>query len=211
MPHTPRWYFDVLSPFAWLQWRRLHALGLHLQFDLRPVLLGALLSHHGHRGPAEIPAKRRFTYRHVRWLAEQQEVPLRFPETHPFNPLPALRLVIAAGCTVASVDAVLGAVWAEGRTLDSAESLADVGASLGIRDVAAAIAEPAVKAKLAHFGAEALAEGVFGVPTIVDRGQLFWGDDATPLWLAFRADPQLFEREAYGALEAVRSGVERRR
>lgn len=211
MPTRPRWCFDVLSPFAWLQWRRLHALGLQQQMDLRPVLLGALLQHHGQLGPAEIPAKRRFTYRHVCWLAAQQKVPLRFPPLHPFNPLAALRLIVAAGCTVTSVDVVLGAVWAEGRAVDTAESLADAGRALGIEDVGAAIADPSVKSKLAEFGAEALAEGVFGVPTIVDRGQLFWGLDATDLYLEFRADPDLFERPMFNGLDDVRSGIERKR
>jgi 2-hydroxychromene-2-carboxylate isomerase len=209
MPTLPRWYFDVLSPFAWLQWRRLHALGLHLQVEARPVLFGGLLEHHGQLGPAEIPSKRRFTYRHVVWLAQRQEVPLRFPDTHPFNPLPALRLIVAAGCTVTAVDAVLGAVWAEGRSLDTPERIAEVAARLGIADAPTALADPAVKARLAHFGAEALAAGVFGVPTLVDRGHLFWGDDATAMWLAFRADPLMFERAPYEALDRVDVGVRR--
>ncbi|MDX1656918.1 MAG: DsbA family protein, partial [Candidatus Competibacteraceae bacterium] len=63
------WYFDVLSPFAYLQLEHFHQLPDDVQIRYRPVLLGALLEHVGQKGPAEIPAKRIFTYRHILWLA----------------------------------------------------------------------------------------------------------------------------------------------
>lgn len=52
------WYFDFISPFAYLQFVRLGELaGARLR--LRPVLFAGLLQHWGQLGPAEIPAKRR--------------------------------------------------------------------------------------------------------------------------------------------------------
>ena len=91
-----RWYFDFISPFAYLQWRRLRSDHADIALNPKPVLLAAILNHVGQLGPAEIPQKRRHTYRIVLWQARQAGIPLRFPPAHPFNPLPALRLCLAA-------------------------------------------------------------------------------------------------------------------
>ena len=57
------WYFDFVSPFAFLQSEQLGSLPPRISVRYRPVLLAALLDANGQRGPAEIPAKRAFTYR----------------------------------------------------------------------------------------------------------------------------------------------------
>ena len=94
------WYFDVISPFAWLQWPTIQRIAAERPVQLRPILFAGLLDRLGNKGPAEIPAKRRFTYRHALWRARQKGLLLQFPPSHPFNPLPALRLCVAAGATV---------------------------------------------------------------------------------------------------------------
>jgi 2-hydroxychromene-2-carboxylate isomerase len=118
-----RWYFDVISPFATLQWPKVKALATRREVVLVPVLLAAVLAARGQKGPAEIPGKREFTYRHVLWQARQAGVPLQFPPAHPFNPVTALRLCIAGGCTVAVVDAVFDWIWVRGRAGDNVEAL----------------------------------------------------------------------------------------
>ena len=72
------WYFDFVSPFSYLQCEQLPALERTIRVHYRPVLFAGLLKAHGHKGPAEIPAKRRFTYRFVVWQARQLKIPLKF-------------------------------------------------------------------------------------------------------------------------------------
>ena len=187
------WYFDFISPFAYLQWQRLRQWGGRLALEPRPIVLAAVLTERGQKGPAEIPAKRVFTYRYVQWRAGSQGVTLRFPPAHPFNPIASLRLCIACGCSAESVTAIYEHIWRDGLAGDNAEALASVAARLGISDVAAATARPEVKAKLREFTDAALREGVFGVPTVGLDGHLFWGDDATPMLEAYLADRALFE------------------
>jgi 2-hydroxychromene-2-carboxylate isomerase len=205
------WYFDFISPFAWLQWPRVRALAERHPLRLRPILLAGLLDRHGHKGPAEIPAKRRFTYRHVWWRARQLGRPLHFPPAHPFNPLAALRLCIAAGATPDAVEAIFDWIWVEGRAGDSIEALGPLAARLGVVDPAEAITQPTVKAALrAHFDA-AVAAGVFGVPTLAIGDALFWGEDATDFAQAcldtpaLLQDPELLRLDAL-PLAATRSG-----
>ena len=60
-------YFDPISPYAYLAFEHLPQalLGLSYQIIYKPVLFGALLKHHGQLGPAEMPGKRDWTYRQV--------------------------------------------------------------------------------------------------------------------------------------------------
>jgi len=90
------WYFDFISPFSYLQLRKVREWHTRLAITPVPIAFGAVLKAHGQLGPAEIPGKREFTYRFVQWQAEHAGTALRFPPAHPFNPLSALRLCIAA-------------------------------------------------------------------------------------------------------------------
>ena len=203
------WYFDFISPFAWLQWPKVKSLAASRPVTLRPIVFAGVLERHGQKGPAEIPGKREFTYRHALWRARQNGQSLRFPPAHPFNPLAALRLCIAAGSTVAATDAIFDWIWAQGNAGDSIAALAPVAAGLGINDPAAAIADPAVKAQLRANFDEAMAEGVFGVPTLSLDGRLFWGDDAHAFALACMDDPSLWDGPEMHRLGALPVGVSR--
>ena len=203
------WYFDFISPFAYLQWRRLRRDHADVAINPKPVLFAAILNHVGQLGPAEIPQKRRHTYRIVLWQARAAGIPLHFPPAHPFNPLPALRLCLAAQDRMQALDAIFAHIWEHGRLADSVEALVNVAASLGIDDPAA-IARDEVKRELLANGEEAMALGVFGVPTLRVRDELFWGNDATELALAFARDPGTLDAEMR-RVDAIPEAVQRRR
>jgi 2-hydroxychromene-2-carboxylate isomerase len=90
-------YLDFISPYAWLAFDELPQalMGLSYSVTYKPLLFAALLKHHGQLGPAEIPAKRDWTYRQVQWLAHSKGLSLDLPAAHPFNPLGLLRLALA--------------------------------------------------------------------------------------------------------------------
>lgn len=185
------WYFDFLSPFACLQWPRVRALMATHDVDCVPILLAAVLDARGQKGPAEIPGKREFTYRHVLWQARRAGVPLVFPPAHPFNPVAALRLCIAAGDTPEAIDAIFDWIWGQGRAGDSAQALAPLCARLGVDP--ARLSDDAMKTRLRGNTQAALDAGVFGVPTLAVGRALFWGNDAHDFALDALADPALLE------------------
>jgi 2-hydroxychromene-2-carboxylate isomerase len=187
------WFFDYVSPYAYLQFATHPDLMQRHDVELVPVVFAGLLKHWVHKGPVELPTKRPHTYRHTTWLAGKLGVPFRYPPGHPFNSLHALRLTIAAGCTYAAVRAVNQFIWGEGR--DAAGGARELGERLGIPDPDAAAGAPDVKAKLIANGERAIAAGVFGVPTFVADGHLFWGLDATGMVRDWLADPALFEAD----------------
>ena len=204
------WYFDFISPYSYLQSERLASLAPRLSIRYRPVLFSALLTHHGHRGPAEIPAKRAFTYRQVLWLARKQGIPLKFPPEHPFNPLPLLRLVIACDCTPDAVQRIFRFVWRDGRLPDLPIEWAELTHDLGLPDADARIADPAVKEALRHNTDEAISRGVFGVPTLAIGAELFWGADATDMARDYVAAGCRYDDPEYARIAALPVGATRK-
>jgi len=178
---TVDWYFDFVSPFAYLQSEQLGELGAKTRVRYRPVLFAALLSAHGHKGPAEIARKRVFTYRFVVWRAKRLGIPLKMPHEHPFNPLPLLRLAIACDGAPDAVHRIFRFVWRDGRLPDLPIEWAELVNDLRLPDADRRIQDPEVKDALRRNTDEAIARGVFGVPTIAVGDELFWGADATAM------------------------------
>ena len=82
--------------------------------------------------------------------------------------------------------------------------------ALGVADADALVADPAVKQRLIANTEQAADAGVFGVPTFVVRGELFWGGD-TIAWLnAFVDDPGMFERGEISRAAEIEFGAHRR-
>lgn len=191
LPHLD-FYFDFLSPYAYLAFERLpQALaGLSYSISYRPVYLPALLAHWGQKGPIEIPLKRAWMKRQVDWLAQQHGVPLCWPPSHPFNPLPFLRLAQASapmlGATPSRwvVETLFRHVWAQEGDPQAPERWSAIVAQLAVQRVPELVAyadpsqEPTVKAALTQATQEALALGVFGVPMMRVGEDFFWGMDS---------------------------------
>jgi 2-hydroxychromene-2-carboxylate isomerase len=203
------WVFDVISPFAYLAFGQLARLPSSVELEFVPVLFAGMLEHFGQLGPAEIPSKRRATYRFVLWRARRMGVPLRMPPAHPFNPLAALRLIIAAGSDARAVGTVLEAVFRHGRDVADRAVIAELAATLGVADPEAALSEPRVKERLRANTDWAIGRGVFGVPTLVIGEEFFWGHDAMDMALDYVADPQAFNSPDMRALEALPIGLAR--
>jgi 2-hydroxychromene-2-carboxylate isomerase len=204
---TCDWYFDVVSPYSYLQWKTRARLGGRIALRPVPVVLGAILDHWGQKGPAEIAPKRVYAYRSCHWRAQQLGLPLAFPPAHPFNPLSALRLIVALDATADAVEAVFDAVFGKGLDITDPSLIEAIGRSLGADDSLERIARPEVKLRLRANTDAAIARGVFGVPTTAVGGELFWGADSTDMLLAFLDDPGLFETPEMRRLKSLPSGI----
>ena len=203
------WYFDFISPFAYLQWQRLKREASDLVLHPKPLLFAGLLKHWDNKGPVEIAPKRGWTYAHCLWMAHRHQIPMQLPAKHPFNPLPLLRLGIAAGSTIDVTDRLFRFVWQDGHLPDDASAWNALLASLRIEP--AALESPEVKQALRANGEAAIERGVFGVPSAVVGDQMFWGVDATDMLLAFLKSDRFFDSEAYRRAYHLPSGLQRKR
>ena len=207
---TLTFWFDVLSPYAYLAFERLpEALeGCTYVAEYRPVLFAGLLQHWGQKGPAEIEPKRAWTYRQVYWLAHRHGIELQMPAQHPFNPLALQRLAVACGPNRRVVEALFRHVWRGGADPNDADRLRALTADLApARDAGA----DDVKAALRASTDDAIARGLFGVPTIELDGRLFWGVDALPMVAAALTGDAWFDGPAWDEAARARPGVQRRR
>ena len=204
------WYFDFVSPFAYLQSERLGGLGRGVSIRAKPDLFAGLLAANGQKGPAEIGAKRVFTYRFCVWQAKRLGIAFKFPPEHPFNPLPLLRLAIVCESSVDAVHEIFRYVWRDGHLPDLPIEWAELVAMLGVPDATARIAAPAVKDELRRNTDEAIARGVFGVPTLAVGDALFWGADATEMAADYIAAGCRFVDPEYARVAELPVGASRR-
>ncbi len=206
-------YLDFISPYAYLAFEQLPQalMGHSYSVSYQPILFAALLKHYGQLGPAEIASKRAWTYRQVQWLAQRQGTELQLPATHPFNPLALLRLALA--CPVQGqpnryvCETIFHHVWRGGADATDATRLQALQRQLApARDPASA----AVKAELTAHTDEAIAQGLFGVPTFLVDDKLFWGLDALPMLRDYLAGDAWFASGQWEGASAVGSGMVRR-
>ncbi len=206
-------WFDVVSPYAWLAFDRLpQALeGCSYVVDYRPLLFAGLLKQWGQKGPAEIAPKRAWTYRQVAWLAHEQGCTLQLPRPHPFNPLALQRLAVAASANGRpnrrAVELLFRHAWCrEGADPNDPAALAALAAAV------APARDPAgddVKAELRAATEEAAAAGIFGVPTLVAHGRAFWGQDGLAMLRAALLKDPWFDGPAWDEAGAQPAGVQR--
>jgi 2-hydroxychromene-2-carboxylate isomerase len=176
-------YYDFSSPFSYLAATQIERIAAEAgaRVRWRPILLGALFRQIGTPDVPLFemsPPKRTYFSRDLQHWAAYWGVPLRWPSRFPMRTVAPLRLALAteaAGGDIAAVScAIFSAYWADDRDIADPAVLAQFG------DLAA-IGTPAIKDALRASTDEAIAAGVFGVPSFLVRGHLFWGQDRLAL------------------------------
>lgn len=198
------WYFDFVSPYSHICLYRLREIPLTLQ--LKPVLFAGLLNHWGQKGPAEIPPKRQWTYRWCTWWARELGIPFRFPTVHPFNPLHHLRLSIACGNRPEAVRRIFDDIWTTGEDAGEPLRFSRLCTELGVDPARLSETKDALRKNTE----EAAARGVFGVPTFVVDGEVFWGADAVGFVNAFLADPSVVRNDEMRRVAGLPVGAARK-
>lgn len=206
---TVEWFFDFVSPFAYLQLEQFDKLPATLNVEPRPIVLGAVLTHWGQRGPAEIAAKRVFTYRHALHRAQKLGVDYRMPPAHPFNSIKALRLAVAMGGSLDIVKRIFRYIWRDGREVSSPEGFAALCETMGYAQGVEAVEAATVKEALRRNTEHAISLEVFGVPTFALDGDLFWGEDATDLFLECVASREWLESPEVRRVSQLPIGAQR--
>lgn len=201
--NTIRFFFDYVSPYSYLAWMRLPGLvrTFGISVEPVPVLFAGLLEAHGNIGTAEISAKRAWMIENVLQTAALLEIPINPPAFHPFNPLLALRITAASGSDSERgrvIDACFRGVWQESAHISEPEVLESLFNDSGMNG--AALVEcgmtSAAKDLLRQNTNNAVAAGVFGVPSFIFNRQLFWGISDLALIETILSGKETLNREA---------------
>ncbi len=211
-------YWDYISHNAYLAWTQLPPLLQEFELTVRPVpvLFAGLLKAHGQLGPAEIRPKALWMIKDVLRKAQRLGVPLNPPASHPFNPLLALRVTTALQGDArqeAVIDALFRAVWVDAEDVTDAAVVARILAAAGVDagPVLQSAATAPVKQELADATAQAVADGVFGVPSLRVQGELFFGYDDFDNLRRFLLGNDVIGDAVMAPWLAVRPSSERRR
>jgi 2-hydroxychromene-2-carboxylate isomerase len=178
------------------------------------VLFAAMLKHHGQLGPAEIAPKRDWTCRQALWHAHSKGIEMKMPASHPFNPLPLLRLASACGTPAGpaslnryACETILRHVWQGGAEAADEERLAALTAQLAPQQ---RLNADEAKAQLKKNTDEAIALNVFGVPAMHVGDKIFWGFDALPMLREYLLGNSWFEGEGWNSVSQVAVGITRK-
>ena len=176
-------FFDYTCPFAYLASTQARALAERTGADLvwKPVLLGGIFRAQGTaQNLTETlgPAKAAHNLEDMQRWASRFGVPLRMPATHPMRSVEALRATLATGVDPKVIEGFFRAYWVEGRAVSAPDTIGDVLREAGHDpDVDLSNAKDDLRVRTD----EAIARGVFGVPTFGVGNELFWGQDRLTL------------------------------
>jgi 2-hydroxychromene-2-carboxylate isomerase len=181
--------FDFGSPNAYLSMKALPELLDRTGADLviTPCLLGGIFKATGNKAPmiqyADAPAKLAYENLEMRRFIEKHRLTkFRLNPHFPVNTLMIMRGAIVAadeGVLDDYVDAVNRAMWEEGLKMDDPDVIATFLSANGFDGPAllARTQEPEIKAKLVANTENAVARGVFGIPTFFVGDAMFFGKD----------------------------------
>jgi len=217
-PKTVRFYFDYISSNAYLAWAKLPALAGRYGRAVEPVptLFAGLLNAHGQLGPAEVLPKAWWMCKNNLRKAALIGVPLRAPASHPFNPLLPLRvssLSLPPDAKARLIDGLFAGQWARRVDISKPAVVAAVAEEAGLdgEECLREARAPEIKERLREQTEAAVAEGVFGVPTMVVDGELFWGYDDLPYLERFLAGEDPLDQSALAEWSGIPRAVRRRR
>jgi len=191
MPRVIDYYFSLVSPWAYIG----HAPFMEIvqrhgaEVNYKPVFLGRVFSETGGLPLQQRhPARQRYRMVELQRWREKRGLSFNIAPKHwPFDVNLADRLVIAIATTGKSPDAFMrrafAAVWEEERNLADPLVLTELAEAAGLdssslMDVATGSATEAIYALNLE---NAVAADVFGSPSYVLDGEVFWGQDRLDL------------------------------
>jgi 2-hydroxychromene-2-carboxylate isomerase len=189
-------YFDFSSPYGYIAAAKVEVLAAKhgRGVNWRPMLLGAAMKVTGGAPLPQIPLKGDYAKRDFVRSAKFHGVPFRIPSSFPISTIAAVRAFYWAqgrdpARALALAKALYSAYFADDVDISRVEEVIRIAAGVGFKaeDVAAGVADQAVKDKTKAEVDAAVGKGVFGSPFIVIDGEAFWGMDRldqAEKWLA---------------------------
>jgi 2-hydroxychromene-2-carboxylate isomerase len=198
MAKSLEFWFDYTCPYAYLGSTQIRAFARRMGRELvyRPILLGGIFK--ANEQPQKLFASRspsRIAYdaKDMQRWATLRGVPLNMPAAHPLRSVEALRATLATNMDPAVIDGFYRAYWVDNREISSREVIAEVVTKAGhdAAKVLAAIETQEIKDDLRARTERGIALGIFGVPTIIVDGELYWGQDRFEQIFANHAQKEL--------------------
>lgn len=177
-------YFDFMSPFAYLAFHKVLELCKRYGLEFRPhvVNLPQLKLMAGNTAPPNVnlPLKIRYLSKDLNRWAEEYGVPLIFPKSLASEKLnKAFLYALAKGEGEAFIRAGWDRVWGEGADLADPALLAELANRFGWspESLSAWVSSQEAADQYEASTQAAHEAGVFGTPTMIVGDQMWWGND----------------------------------
>jgi len=184
---TVEFLFDVVSPTAYLAYKRLPDIAERTGAAIvwTPVFLGGIMQATDNTPPGTVPAKGQYMNRDMVRCAARYDIPFVLNEHFPVNTLTLQRAALALQDEASEdefrrfIDTCFHAIWAEGKNMGDMEVIGETLSAAGFdaAALAARASDPAIKENLKANTDNAVARGAFGAPTFFVGDEMYFGQD----------------------------------
>jgi len=181
MTKEVEFYFDFISPYAYLAYKKIQSLPNDIKIKYKPVLLGALHNLEGITAPAFIKPKLKHMISDCDLIANKNKSNFIWNSKFPINSLSIMRgyLFINAENRELYLDVMFDAYWKDSLDISNEKILKNLLEKCKINSIKFfdGIKDLKIKDELRSITQEAHDKGIFGAPTFVVNNKIFWGQD----------------------------------
>ena len=174
-------YFDFISPYTYLAYKKIQSLPKDIKINYKPILLGGLHNLQGITAPAFIKPKLKHMISDCNLIAKKDKSNFIWNSKFPINSLNIMRgyLYINVEKKDLYLNIMFDAYWKDNLDISKEESLKIVleKCKINSNDFFEGIKNPKIKDELKIITQEAHDKEIFGAPTFVVNNKIFWGQD----------------------------------
>ena len=173
-------YFDIISPYAYIAYKKILKIK-NVNFKLKPIFLGGLHNLAGIAAPAFNKYKMKNMQNDCELVAKKNNISFKWNSNFPINSLGIMRgyLCVEDNKKEEYLNSFFEAYWKEDQDLSNEENIKIMLKKLQIdeNDFFNSINDQDIKDKLKQLTQEAFEKEVFGAPTFIVNNKIFWGQD----------------------------------
>tara|TARA_Y100001970_G_scaffold5930_1_gene6662 strand:+ start:60 stop:635 length:576 start_codon:yes stop_codon:yes gene_type:complete len=173
-------YFDVISPYAYIAHKKILKYK-DIDFNYKPIYLGGLHKLAEINSPAYNKYKLRNNINDCNLVSEKNNIEFKWNSNFPINSLNIMRgyISISKAKQYDYLNCFFDAYWKNNQDLSNIENISKLLRDLKIdsKEFFKSIKDQTIKDKLINLTAEAFQKEVFGTPTFIINNKIFWGQD----------------------------------
>ena len=176
-------YFDFISPYSFLAYKRLNVLNKEnkINIEYKPMLLGGLHNLGGITPPAFNERKLKNMKNDCELIASKNNIDFKWNTKFPINSLYLMRgyIVIDESHKKKFFDICFDAYWKDNLDISDEKNIEIILNKTGLdkKEFLNNIQDNSVKDMLKNLTNEAFEKDVFGAPTFIVNDKIFWGQD----------------------------------
>tara|TARA_A100000164_G_scaffold155997_1_gene138397 strand:+ start:391 stop:969 length:579 start_codon:yes stop_codon:yes gene_type:complete len=173
-------YFDIISPYAFIAYKNIINIK-NIKFNFKPILLGGLHNLVGITAPAFNKFKLKNMKNDCKLISKKNKINFIWNSNFPINSLYIMRgyLFVEENKKNKYLETFFNAYWQDDIDLNIEDNIIQLLNNLSIdhKQFFKSIGEQEIKDELKNLTHEAFEREIFGAPTFVVNNKIFWGQD----------------------------------